>query len=264
MTIKIYHEAPLALFEGVQLVTDGDYALVHLLERCKEYAKVFQDVASAKKRPLILDNSAYELGEAFDADIFASWVEKLCPTTYVVPDVIGDASNTIEAFRQWQRNYSNRLPSARKMGVIQGNTQDEAYQCYIDLAKAGADVIGVPFLIGKKFVKDATLHDLTFARIDLIKRIVSMSPNHKPIHLLGVALPQEGRHYRQNELSWIDSIDTSNPVMNGMFLKGYDDNGIRTKRKELLADMIHEVPTDGSTKVIFDNIRKFKSLWRQQ
>ena len=41
--MKIFHEAPLSVFEDVQRMTDGDYALVHLLEKNPEYAQKFME-----------------------------------------------------------------------------------------------------------------------------------------------------------------------------------------------------------------------------
>ena len=68
--IKIYHEAPKSIFDEIQKVTDGDYCLVHLLEKDKQYLNLFKE-AVGKGREVILDNSIFELEEAFDADKFA-------------------------------------------------------------------------------------------------------------------------------------------------------------------------------------------------
>jgi hypothetical protein len=67
--IKIAHESPKEIFEEVQRYTDYDYALVHLFEEDKGYLDQFKK-AAAKGREIILDNSIFELEEAFDADKF--------------------------------------------------------------------------------------------------------------------------------------------------------------------------------------------------
>ena len=46
-------------------------------------------------REVLLDNSIFELGEAFDSDKFAKYVEELKPSYYIVPDVL----------RRWLSNY---------------------------------------------------------------------------------------------------------------------------------------------------------------
>ena len=39
--MKIAHEAPLSIFDRVQVLTDYDYALVHLFEENEEYYNTF-------------------------------------------------------------------------------------------------------------------------------------------------------------------------------------------------------------------------------
>ena len=67
--IKIAHEAPKSIFNEMQNFTDYDYALVHLLEEDEEYLKLFEE-AILKGREVILDNSIFELEEAFEAEKF--------------------------------------------------------------------------------------------------------------------------------------------------------------------------------------------------
>jgi hypothetical protein len=260
--IKIFHEAPLGLFDKVQGVTDGDYALVHLLEGDLHYAAKFQQIAKEGDRDVILDNSAYELGAAFNAHIFANWVSNLEPDTYVVPDIIGNATHTLDAFSDWVRKYD--LPG-KKMGVLQGKSMHEATNCFKALKALGADIIGIPFLIGRSWFKDVeaespTPMDLLRRRVELVHQIWDYC-DRCPIHLLGVALPQEGLFYR--EVNWIESVDTSNPVVHGMFGIPYTPAGLNEKRSELLADLIHTVVPPEQEAMIFGNIQGFKNLWRR-
>lgn len=257
--IQIYHEAPLSIFEKVQATTDGDYALVHLLEQDEDYAAKFtSQLRYNPLRPTILDNSAYELGKAFDPDLFALWINKLRPEIYVVPDTIGDMTATTDAFSDWCKHCKN-FPG-KKMGVLQGNTPDEAVRCFKDLSNLGADIIGIPFLIGKSFAKGAkmTNPELLNQRVQLIRRIRGEC-KIKPIHLLGVALPQEGFHHKANP--WIMSIDTSNPVVHGMFGIRYTDQGLDHKVSTLLADLIHKPVSPHHEEVIFFNIGQFRRIW---
>jgi len=88
--IRIAHESPKSVFEDIQRLTDYDYALVHLFEEDEEYLNQFKK-AVTKGREVILDNSIFELEEAFDAVKFAKWVEVLKPTWYIVPDALEDS-----------------------------------------------------------------------------------------------------------------------------------------------------------------------------
>lgn len=74
--MKIAHEAPLSIFDKVQAVTDYDYALVHLFEESEEYYNTFVK-AKENGREVLLDNSIFELGTAFDGDVYVNWINKL-------------------------------------------------------------------------------------------------------------------------------------------------------------------------------------------
>ena len=258
--VKIFHEAPLCLFDKVQEVTDGDYALVHLLEADQTYREKFLE---ADDREIILDNSAFELGKSFEADKFASWVDALGPDTYVVPDVVGSASDTLDSFTDWIKKYKGL--EGKKMGVLQGNSIHEATNTFKQLKALGADVIGIPHLVGYRWMKrvEATKPDpmeLMHRRVALIDTIWNYCERH-PIHLLGVALPQEGRYY--HEMDWIESVDTSNPVVHGMFAEVYTVDGLLHKRSNLLADMIHMAVEPYQEAVVFNNISQFRHFWRR-
>ena len=47
------------------------------------------------------------------------------------------------------------------------------------------------------------------------------------VHLLGCALPQEFRYYK--DFPFIESIDTSNPIIHGLEGIRYSSNGLFTK-----------------------------------
>ena len=104
--IKIAHEAPLDIFDEVQRLTDYDYALVHLLEENGRYRDTFER-AVKQGREVILDNSIFELEEAFEADRFALWVKRLKPTWYIVPDALENADKTMKQMADWFMNYGD-------------------------------------------------------------------------------------------------------------------------------------------------------------
>lgn len=255
--IDIYHEAPLCIFDKVREVTDGDYALVHLLDGDEKYAAKFIETAATRgNRELILDNSAYELGESFDEDKFAEWIYILKPDIYVVPDVPGDAEATVSEFHIWKVKRKE-LPGKR-MGVLQGKSTYEIVNCFNFLRSAGADIIGVPFLIGLGLGCTREPVDLMSCRVMLMK-ILEKEVQAHPIHMLGVALPQEGVFYRKHP--WVVSVDTSNPVLHGMLGNRYEVGGMRDKPKELLADHIHDDLTEEQQRRIKGNIDRFRDLW---
>ncbi len=219
--MKIYHEAPKSIFGAVQNVTDGDYALVHLLEKDPEYRELFRN-----GRDVILDNSIFELGESFKGETFAAWVRELKPSWYIVPDVLEDADATIEEFFKFINSYPD-LPGKR-IGVIQGKTISDCERCYRAL-EPHCDKIAFSFDFSWFCDPDAAdaskEHAMAVGRNALLRHLEGAGVINvdKPHHLLGCALPQELSRYRF--VKWIDSVDTSNPVVHGLHGIRYQPGG---------------------------------------
>ncbi len=66
----VSHESPISMLETSRKYNDYDYALVHLFETHPQYYNFFK-VSLNLGREVLLDNSIFELGEAFDS-------EKIC------------------------------------------------------------------------------------------------------------------------------------------------------------------------------------------
>ena len=78
------------------------------------------------------------------------------------------------------------------------------------------------------------------------------------VHLLGCALPQEFSYYP--DFPFIESIDTSNPIIHGLKRKQYNSFGLLEK-ESVKIDQIGIVPLEQET--LYDinhNIHKFKTL----
>ena len=231
--IKIAHEAPKSIFHVVQKATDYDYALVHLLEEDEEYLQLFKD-AIAKGREVILDNSIFELEEAFDADKFASWVEKLNPEWYIIPDALEDNIKTQSQAYSWHMNYRKDLPG-KAIGVVQGKTYDEIRSCYMYMDRSiDADMIAISFDYSYYTKTVPHLNKYQSWMLGRIKLLSDLAKDgiinkNKPHHLLGCGLPQEFMFYRKAGFNWLYSIDTSNPVVHAMKKIHYTAEGLWNK-----------------------------------
>ena len=260
MAVKIAHEAPKSIFSKVQSRTDYDYALVHLLED-PEYLELFQN-AIAKGREVILDNSIFELGSAFDMNEFYTWIKRLNPTWYIVPDVLESAEGTIVNMSKWNSTYN--IPS-KKIGVVQGDSYEEIVRCYRYLDQvANVNMIAISFDYSyyEKLVPHPNKYiSWMLGRITLLGRLLQdgvVNTNRKH-HLLGVALPQEGLYYRSANYDWIYSMDTSNPVVHGMKGIRYFDFGLLDKESQKLHELINSPePIDN---LVYENISHFRWFW---
>ena len=260
--IKIAHESPKSIFEEVQRFTDYDYALVHLFEEDEEYLKQFQQ-AALKGREIILDNSIFELEEAFDADKFDSWVKHLKPTWYIVPDVLEDGYATIDKMEDWN-NKGLGYKGSGKIGVVQGKTYDEIVDCYNYMNKeADVDMIAISFDYSyyTKSVPHANKYvSWMLGRVKLLGDLLKdgVINKDKKHHLLGCGLPQEFQYYKHSDYDWIYSLDTSNPVVHGIKGIGYRDQGLWSKESQKLFELINSDIDIDQLNLIKNNIQKFR------
>lgn len=223
--VKIAHEAPISIIEEVGKLTDYSYCLVHLLEEQPKYLEYFEKCRD-EGREVILDNSIFELGTAFDADKFAGWVKRMRPDEYIIPDVLENCDETIDSAKKWMDKYHD-LPG-KKIGVVQGKTFQDIVECYSKLVMMKVDKIAISFdysYYEKSFNHSNKLVQWMMGRINLMYELQSlgMFSEEIPIHLLGCSLPQEFRYYRDLH-KYIESIDTSNPVVAG--IKGHEYKGL--------------------------------------
>lgn len=260
MTAKIAHEAPLSIFGAVQEITDYDYALVHLFEENEEYWYQFLK-AQRMGREIILDNSIFELGEAFSADKFYPWIEKLQPDWYIIPDKLEDAEVTVKNVKEWQH-----VAGCKSIGVAQGKTYDEMVWCYKEIEPL-VDKVAISFDYGFFVDKDkygdlpTKFHYYMHGRDDLLHRMLTTGVinQDKPHHLLGCGLPQEFSSYR--DFKWVDSIDTSNPVVAG--IKGIEYNGkegLEDKPSVKLYTLIDADIDSDTLRTIKKNISWFRQI----
>ena len=262
--IKIAHESPLCIMSEVRELTDYCYALVHLFEECDEYYEYFLE-SKKKGRKVLLDNSIFELGTAFDSDKFSEWVLKLEPDEYIVPDALEDSATTISNFENWQSKYKD-LPG-KKIGVVQGKTFKELYDCYKFMSEH-ADKIAISFdysyylltaLGGNKYQQYCN------GRFKLLKDLINekIINKNKPHHLLGCSVPAEFGYYSASPstFSFIESLDTSNPVVNGMHNIKYESYGVKDKLDVKLIDFFYvkKIKEKGMD-IIKHNINQFKII----
>jgi hypothetical protein len=255
--IKIAHESPKSIFNQVQNVTDYDYALVHLFEEDPEYLQQFKE-AKEKGREIILDNSIFELEEAFDAEKFAGWVLELGPDWYIVPDALEDAKKTCSQMAAWNIKYKD-LPG-KKIGVVQGKTYKQIKTCYEYMDKtANVDMIAISF--DYSYYVQSVPHPNKYVswmmgRVKLLGDLLKdgVINEDKKHHLLGCGLPQEFSFY--SDYKWIYSLDTSNPVVHGIKGIEYREDGLWSKESQKLFELINYEVVDTNT--ILYNINKFK------
>ena len=264
--MQVSHESPMALLELSRTYNDYDYCLVHLLPQFPKYLEFFQK-SKMMGRKVLLDNSMFELREAFEASKFAEWITGLKPDEYIVPDVFSDTDKTIANFESWQNEYAS-VPGKR-IGVVQGSNYQDLIRCYQFMSE-NADKIAISFecsyfhSIGYAFGPGATVwHKLMNGRQSFVKDLIrdGFWDWDKPHHLLGCALPQEFKtYYTTWQVDNIESIDTSNPVVAGMHDIMYTNHGLDDKLTAKLADMLESPVSEDQQRNILYNIKRFREI----
>jgi len=260
--MKIAHEAPLSIFDKVQELTDYDYFLVHLFEENEQYlAKAHESVS--KGRETILDNSIFELGTSWNPERFAYWVKEMNPTYYIVPDVLDDRDKTVDSFESFMKQYPD-LPG-KIIAVSQGSTYEELVSCY-NYFKNDERVDKLALSFNHPFFQDYPwdgnqYHKMVVGRQDTLGRMLEegIINTNKPHHLLGCGLPQEFKGYTDYE--WIDSLDTSNPVIHGIKDIWYSADGLSDKESVKLYTMMND-DVNKHWAAIEYNIKTFRSYCR--
>jgi hypothetical protein len=216
-------------------------------------------------REVLLDNSIFELGEAYDADKFASRIQEIKPTYYVVPDVLEDADGTMKNWLSFDREYRYRKNvSGLAIGVVQGKTYQDLVDCYRFISRR-ADYIAISFDYSYYLVTgegESDLGKMASGRTKLIRSLIQdgIWNHNKPHHLLGCSLAKEFAQYRG--IPSIRSCDTSNPVTAALdgerYIKGIGLHNHKPAVK--LADRIDEEFDHDTENLIYENTEEFSRI----
>jgi len=248
---------------------------VHLLPQFEKYREhYFESVQSG--RHVLLDNSIFELGEAYNSEEFAKWVLDLKPTEYIIPDVLEDAGKTKQSFINFTDTYA-QLPG-KAIAVVQGKTYDEIKDLYqYFLESSHVSKIAISFDYSYYLSEECREHSkrLNFStsegkwwgyalgRAATLFRLYQdgVLSTKKKLHLLGCSLPVEFGFYRYLELDrYIDTLDTSNPIVAGMLGKRYKEHGLDEKWSCKLVDFINADLTTQQIKDAWYNVNMFRKI----
>ena len=258
--IKVSHEVPKCLLKASLEFNDYQYCLPHLLDQDTAYRKHFYDFKKSGGYT-IMDNSLHELGEAYDHERLIFWVNELEPDEFIVPDVWMDIDATLKNAKEWIKiPYP---PNTTPVAVVQSRSFEEAEECYLALKKLGYKKIA--FSYGADWYMDK-FHGIHVDKAKMMGRISAVKQmfyngvikKNDRVHLLGCSLPQEFGWYEN--CSYIESIDTSNPIMAALEGIEYEEFGLNHKPKANMNDHFHIDIKNVNLKLVFHNVETFKKI----
>ena len=241
---KVSHELPINMLDKSFEINDYEYCLPHLLDQNETYRKHFED-AKESGSYIIMDNSLHELGEAYDSKRLLHWIKVLEPNEFIVPDVWQDKTATLVNAKKWQ---SIELPeNTTKVAVVQAQSYHEAFECYNILKMQGYQKIAFSYgadWYAEEFPHPNPLVGKMMGRIMMISKMYKSGLIGKSdrVHLLGCALPQEFGYYA--DFPFIESIDTSNPIIHGLQGVKYNSLGLLNKESIKIDKIDKEINTD--------------------
>jgi len=256
---KVSHELPINMLDQSYDINDYEYCLPHLLDQNETYKNHFYQ-AKKDGRYIIMDNSLHELGKAYDTDRLLHWINELEPNEFIVPDVWQDKIATLVNAKQW---IQIKLPKkTTKVAVVQAKNYHEAFECYDILKTQGYKKIA--FSYGADWYSEEFPHPNPLVG-KMMGRIMTISKMYKSkliedndrVHLLGCALPQEFGYYA--DFPFIESIDTSNPVIHGLEGVKYKHLGLLTKSSTKIDQIEKEIDTE-TMYDINHNLIRFKNI----
>lgn len=258
--IKVSHEVPKCLLKASLEFNDYQYCLPHLLDQDTAYKKHFYGFKKSGGY-IIMDNSLHELGEAYDHERLMFWVNELEPDEFIVPDVWMDIDATLKNAKEWIKlSYpKNTTPVA----VVQSRSFKDAEECYLALKNMGYKKIA--FSYGADWYMDK-FHGIHVDKAKMMGRISAVKQmfyngtikKNDRVHLLGCSLPQEFGWYEN--CPYIESIDTSNPVMAALEGIKYGESGLDYKPKANMNDYFDIDPKKVNLSLVLYNVETFKKI----
>lgn len=178
---------------------------------------------------LVLDNGVFDLGQSLEPHDLLAAARRVRAAEIVLPDVLHDGRATVVASDRAARILHGRNDSIRLCAVIQGMSDDDWLTCYehfVNSSYVGSIALPSPKLTPNQRclyadrVRAATyLHNEGLISSRLIYRLLGLGDS--------------GHHelQQQRQLPWIQSVDSSAPVVLGAL-------GI-----EILRDVAYHKPT---------------------
>jgi len=260
--MKVSHEVPIPYLKESRAFNDYDYCLPHLLDENKEYKKFFLQ-SKKSQRYIIMDNSLHELGKPYDSKRLWHWMNYFKPDEFIVPDYWQDKTATLVTAKEWiSREYPEETTP---VAVVQADCKSDAFECYHILKMQGYKKIAFSYGAdwyykeglkntpnsGNKFITKA------HGRYNTIKEFYERKLINRTdrVHLLGCNIPQEFSWYK--DMPFIESIDTSNPVIHGLAGVKYEDYGLEEKLPYKVDKFEGEAK---NWDIVLYNVKKFREF----
>ncbi len=262
--MKISHETPLQLLNESLSFNDYQYILPTFYNRHKKYKDFMLNYRKQKNSFIILDNGLFEGDNLTNAELLVL-IYEIKPNIFIVPDEWNDKNKTLVNAKSWFLNFKSKLPKETQlMAVLQGNTIGELIECYQTLIDIGYKHIAFNHSSEAYFDQFPNKSKL-LAQSEGRKYLIDTLIKNKVInnkyyhHLLGASTWYEFGLYNEDKYKFIESCDTSAPIINGALKVLFDDKPYE-KPKQKLEVFMEMSFNNEQIQYIKENIEIFREL----
>jgi len=258
--MKISHEVPLSLLEKSLMFNDYQYVLPHLIDKYNEYKLFMLEYRDQENSFMIMDNGLFE-GVTHTTEDLIEKINLTKPDIFITPDAWNNPHTTYKNAKYWVNTLKSQLPSTTNlMVVLQGKTIEEITNLYDKCIDLGIKYFAFNHsseAYQRLFNHPNKLVNQMMGRIEVINSLKKQGhiQNNHYVHLLGASLPQEFIYYKG--FDWINSVDTSSPIINGALDIPYEEYGLLTKPTNKIEEFFEDSLENQIGNITF-NINKFK------
>jgi len=213
--VKVAVIAPTEMLTTHAKRSDYHLVLAHIYETDERYREFYKDCVS-KGDFVILDNSAYELGESVNVEKLKRMALDLKPTAMFLPDVRFDREKTLQLVKDALVVLKD-VP-VKKFAVPQGKDLGDILKCYQELSHLDIDGFGLYEEVGEVAGMKNRPQFLTYLErgglVDTSKyyHCLGMEENTKVVAEIG-------------KFDWVSGIDSAKPVVYGLYGVAFSEEG---------------------------------------
>lgn len=259
--MKISHECPLSLLNMSLEFNDYQFILPSLYERYERYKSFMDDYKGFK----ILDNGIFE-GDNYTCVDLIQFVNEVKPDIFVVPDAWNDSVEGLKNAKYWMNVVKTQLPTnTQLMVVLQGKSIAEIVRLYLSCKDLGYKHFAFnhsSILYQDLFNHPKPLINQSMGRVMLMSELrkSGIIQDGDYIHLLGASSLDEFKFYQDPFYNFINSIDTSLPIINTLTDNWLNNTASYKKPNKKVEDFIDISIDEINHAQLKSNLLTFKLL----
>lgn len=251
--------------------SQGDFtlALSHLIDPVAE--NDYEKGIKALNLPILCDNGLFENHVPEPLEILIEKAIRIGATHFFAPDKLYDTKGTqkeldkaIQHLKKIKRNPKYRFEKDLKIAAVvqAGNSLDYLKQLIDFNNNPDVDMIGLSILsIPESFKEEIGSHDITLSRMYLLRKMLQLKRDWKPVHLLGLGNSYRDVEFAKKYCPFVVSNDTSSAFWNGIQGKRIEKDGsVEGGKTKVKVDFNFNSASEEQLRLVQENINAVNKL----